>query len=89
MTATEALQAARRFNVQINLCGGDLTLDAPEAPPKHVLDALRENKPEIIAILRASIRPAGYSDDEWLACPLWVIAASRGQMNSRRQSRTA
>lgn len=67
MKATEAFQAARQFNVQIKLCGDNLALDAPEAPPEWVLDALRENKPQIVAILRASIRPAGYSDDAWLA----------------------
>jgi hypothetical protein len=67
MKATEAFQAARQFNVQIKLCGDNLALDAPEAPPERVLDALRENKPQIVAILRASIRPAGYSDDAWLA----------------------
>ena len=67
MKATEAFQAARQFNVQINLCGENLALDAPEAPPERVLDALRENKPQILAILRASIRPAGYSDDAWHA----------------------
>jgi hypothetical protein len=67
MKATEALQAARSFNVQINLCGDNLALDAPEAPPERVLDALRENKLQIVAILRASIGPAGYSDDACLA----------------------
>jgi len=41
LKATEALQAARSFNVQINLCGDNLALDAPEAPPERVLDALR------------------------------------------------
>ncbi len=48
MKATEALQAARSFNVQINLCGDNLALDAPEAPPERVLDALRENKLQIL-----------------------------------------
>jgi Protein of unknown function (DUF3631) len=49
----------------------------PRAPPEHVLEALRKNKPEIIAILRASIRLAGCRDDAWLAlssmAPGWVI----------------
>ena len=67
MKATEALQAARRSNVQINLCGDNLALDAPKVPPERVLEALQENKPQIVAILRASIRPAGYSDDARLA----------------------
>ena len=70
MTATEALKAARRANVQITLRGNQLALDAPDLPPEHVLDALRENKPEIMAILRAAIRPAGYSDDTWLSAVL-------------------
>jgi hypothetical protein len=80
MTATEALKAARRSNVQITLRGDQLALDAPEAPPEHVLNALRVNKPKIIAILRASIRPAGYSDDAWLGAAIdaarlgyWVV----------------
>jgi hypothetical protein len=68
MKATEALQAARSFNVQINLCGDNLALDAPEAPPERVLDALRENKPQIVAILRASIRPAGCAQRRCVAC---------------------
>jgi hypothetical protein len=35
-----------------------------------LLDRLRRNKPEIVALLRqaaCAIRPAGYSDVEWLA----------------------
>jgi len=50
-----------------------------EAPPERVLDALRENKPQIVAILRASIRPV---QRRCVACrcrrrcPIWLLGCS-------------
>jgi hypothetical protein len=49
---------------------GNLALKTPAKPPDDLLDRLRRNKPEIVALLRqaaCAIRPAGYSDVEWLA----------------------
>jgi TubC N-terminal docking domain len=70
MTAIETLQALCPHGVEVTLCGDRLALRAPQALPEDVLEALEGMKPEIIAILRASFRPAGYSDDVWLAAVL-------------------
>jgi hypothetical protein len=67
MTAAEILRDAARYNVRIWLDGDQMLMNAPTKPPEHIICALKANKPGIIAILRAAIRPKGYSDDEWLA----------------------
>jgi hypothetical protein len=70
MSPIRALSEARRFNVRITLNHGKLALRATAKPPDHVVDMLREAKPGIVALLCSPIRPAGYSDAEWLAAVL-------------------
>jgi hypothetical protein len=67
MTAAEILRDAAQHNVRVWLDGDQMLMNAPMKPPERIICALKENKPGIVAILRAAIRPTGYSDDEWLA----------------------
>jgi hypothetical protein len=57
MSAAEALTAATRHGVKVRLDGENLTLEAATAPPDAVIAAIKQNKPEIVALLRA---PAGH-----------------------------
>jgi len=72
------LVEAHHFNVSCKLDGDNLLLSLPpgtRAPiPARIVDAIRGNKPEIIAILCDPKRPKGYSDDEWLAA---IVDAAR------------
>jgi hypothetical protein len=77
----DALKQARRYNVSCKLDGDALLLSLPPGTPARIVDAIRANKPEIIEILRATIRPKGYSDDEWLAAA--VDAARLGYPRER------
>jgi hypothetical protein len=66
MTLTDVLRNAARHNVRVWLDGDRMLMNAPVKPPDHIICALKENKPGIVAILRAAIRPKGCGDDEWL-----------------------
>jgi hypothetical protein len=57
MKAREALTSAARHGVEVRLDGENLTLEAATAPPDAVIAAIKQNKPEIVALLRA---PAAY-----------------------------
>jgi hypothetical protein len=67
MNALETLRAACAHRVQISLDGDELNMEAPAAPPDAVVAAIKRNKAEIVTLLRATMRPKGYNDDEWLA----------------------
>jgi hypothetical protein len=67
MTALDVLRSAARYNVRVWLDGDRMLMNAPVKPPDHIICALKVNKPGIVVILRAAIRPKGCSDDEWLA----------------------
>jgi hypothetical protein len=70
LSAVALLREASKSGVWIGLDGDKLALRAKARPPDELLDRLRRNKPEIVALLRqaaCAIRPAGYSDVEWLA----------------------
>ena len=63
-------QGSRQERRWVGLNGGNLALKAPAKPPDALLAKLKANKAEIIALLRqaaCAVRPAGYSDEEWLA----------------------
>ena len=65
MTAVTFIREAAKSGVWVGLNGGNLALKAPAKPPDALLV-----KPEIVALLRqaaCAVRPAGYSDAEWLA----------------------
>ena len=51
MSASAALKAARDAGVRIGVDGGDLVLEAAIEPPRVVLEALSDNKAEIVALL--------------------------------------
>jgi hypothetical protein len=55
MTAVDALRAAWAANVRVGVEGTDLVLRAPMPPPATVLDALKLNKPVIVALLRRQL----------------------------------
>jgi hypothetical protein len=50
--AVETLRSAIRIGVMVDLDGEDLILEADEEPPASVLEAIREQKPAIVALLR-------------------------------------
>ena len=53
MKAREALTSAARHGVEVRLDGENLTLEAATAPPDTVIAAIKQHKPEIVALLRA------------------------------------
>jgi hypothetical protein len=53
MKAREALTAAARHRVEVRLDGEILTLEAATAPSDAVIAAIKQNKPEIVALMRA------------------------------------
>ena len=52
MSAVETLAAAQAAGVRVGMDGMELLLEADNAPPAELLDALRHDKPEILALLR-------------------------------------
>ena len=54
MSAVETLQAARAAGVRVSVEGTDLVIDADNAPPEVLLDALRRDKVEILVLLSGS-----------------------------------
>ena len=64
MSAAGALKAARAAGLELVVDGDALALRAASAPPVAVLDALRQHKTEIIALLRPG--PDGWSAEDWL-----------------------
>ena len=63
MTALEALQAARAVGVDVVLQGNGLALEASSPPPEAVLEALSQNKAEIVALLRPG--DDGWNAEDW------------------------
>ena len=63
MSAAEALQAARRAGVTIEIDGSDLVLEAAAPPKSAVVDALSRHKTAIIALLRPV--KDGWSAEDW------------------------
>ena len=74
MSAAEALKAARAAGTRVGIDGNDLVLEASAPPPDAVLAAIKHNKLEIVALLRASERPKNVGDNEWLAA---IVEAHR------------
>ena len=54
MSAAETLAAAQAAGVRLGLDGTDLLIESDREPPPHLLDALRRDKPEILALLSTS-----------------------------------
>ena len=52
MNAAETLAAAQAAGVRLGVDGTDLLIESEREPPSHLLDALRRDKPEILALLR-------------------------------------
>jgi hypothetical protein len=63
MKAIDALEAARAVRISLAVDGDDLVLEAASAPPAAVLDALSQNKAEIVALLRPG--RDGWSAEDW------------------------
>jgi hypothetical protein len=64
------LKEAAACGVRLSLNGDNLALKASAKPSAALLAKLKANKAEIVALLRqaaCAVRPAGYSDAEWLA----------------------
>jgi TubC N-terminal docking domain len=59
-SATEAIEAANRHGIQLTLNGSDLVVKAPTKPPDAVLDAIKQRKPEIIAMLSSVLDAFGF-----------------------------
>ena len=60
MSAVKALALARERGVRVSVSGADLILDAEREPEPKVLEAIRRNKAEIVALLVVD-------NDEWTA----------------------
>ncbi len=56
MSATEVLEAAKAIGIKVMICNGNLLLEAAIPPPPAVVEALRDHKADIIALLTP---PAG------------------------------
>ena len=70
LNTANLIREASKAGVWIGLDGDKLALEAPKKLPDALLAKIKANKPYIIALLRqaaCSVRPAGYSDAEWLA----------------------
>jgi hypothetical protein len=70
MSAVTLIREAEKSGVWVGLNDDRLALRAKAKPPDELLTKLKANKPEIIELLRqaaCAVRPAGYSDAEWLA----------------------
>jgi hypothetical protein len=65
MNAIAALRSASANGIYVALEGTDLILDAALPPPQDVVDALKCNKAEIIALLWTE--KSCWSHEEWLA----------------------
>jgi hypothetical protein len=74
MSPVEALKAAWAAGIRVGIDGDDLVIEAPTRPPDAVLAAIKRNKLEIVALLRASERPKNVGDNEWLAA---IVEAHR------------
>jgi hypothetical protein len=69
MSALAIINEALECGVRVRLSGDSLALKATE-PWASLLAKLKKHKAEIVALLRQevrAVRPAGYSDLEWLA----------------------
>ena len=56
MSAAETLAAAQAAGMRLDVDGAGLLVEADRAPPPDLLDALRRDKPEILALLRTRDR---------------------------------
>jgi hypothetical protein len=63
MKAVEALQAARAAGIVLALDGEDLVLEAASTPPAAVLEALSQQKVDIVAMLGRD--HVGWSSEDW------------------------
>jgi hypothetical protein len=63
MKANDALEAARAAGIVLAVDGEDLVLEAASTPPAAVLDALSQQKAEIVALLRPG--RVGWSSEDW------------------------
>jgi hypothetical protein len=63
MSAAAVLRAARAAGVELAIDGNDLLLEAASEPPAVVLDALRQHKAEVVAMLRSG--RDGWSAEDW------------------------
>jgi hypothetical protein len=64
LSATETLAAAQAAGVRLGVNGTNLLLEADRGPPPGLLDALRENKLAMLALLRTKGAPAPLSSDD-------------------------
>lgn len=60
MSAVEVLRLAQENGIRLGVAGADLILDAEREPEPNVLEAIRRNKAEIVALLVVD-------NDEWTA----------------------
>jgi hypothetical protein len=65
MKANDALKAARAAGIILAVDGEDLVLEAASMPPAAVLDALSQQKAEIVALLRPG--RVVWSSEDWQA----------------------
>jgi hypothetical protein len=70
MSVANLIREASKSGVWVGLDGDNMTLAAATKPSDELIAKLRGNKASIVSLLRQAalaVRPAGYSDTEWLA----------------------
>ena len=65
MSAVEVLRLAQENGIRLGVAGADLILDAAREPTLAVLEAIRRNKAEIVALLGA--HHGGWTAEDWKA----------------------
>ena len=60
-----ALKSAKAAGVAVTIHGPNLLLEAVVAPPSNIIDEIKHNKAEIIALLRSSA--ADWTSEDWRA----------------------
>jgi TubC N-terminal docking domain len=77
LSALAIIQQAAECGIRLSLNGDNVAFKASTKPSSDMLAALKKHKAEIVALLRQevrAVRPAGYSDLEWLAA---IVDAKR------------
>lgn len=65
MSAVEAIRLAQENGIRLGVAGSDLILDAEREPEPTVLEAIKRNKREIVALLQPG--RDGWSAEDWQA----------------------
>jgi len=63
MTATAVLESIEAAGIKLTIDGGDLMLEAPTMPSSALIEEIKCNKQQILALLRPA--PESWSAEDW------------------------